>query len=146
MTRDLLTLVMRLRQVNMFTARAREGQRLNTILCENQFVSSTDCRTAEQSSRRTNKQAIQHSRALVCACPTSRPPNCNIGSSPRCTMEFVSFCGDVNDFIPATSKLCNKSCTFVLNFLQSTQQPCNRASRKKTLSVPTDESFVNWHL
>ena len=127
----LLTLVMRLRQVNMFTARAREGQRLNTTLCEKQIVRpqtvGLQSRAAgEQTSRQFSilapwsVRALPHVHQIATLDPVHFAP-----------MEFVSFCRDVHDFIPAAFQLCDTSCTFVWNSVLCTQHPCHRASRKK---------------
>ena len=91
----LLTFVMRLRQVNVFTARARVGQRLNSTLCEKQSVRP---QTVGQQSRaavlQTSRQfnipspwsvrALPHVRRTATLYPVHFEP-----------MEFVPFCRDV---------------------------------------------------
>ena len=122
---------MRLRQVKLFTARARVGQRLNITLNEKQSVRP---QTVGQQSKAAG---VQTSRQFNIPSPWSVRAQRHVHRTATldpidfAPMEFVFFCRDVNDLIPTTFKLCNTSCTFVLNSVQCTQQLCNRASRQK---------------
>ena len=63
---------MRLRQVNMFTARVRVGQRHFTALCGKAVCTSAHGRAATQSSRGTKRTGnFTCSLALICACADS---------------------------------------------------------------------------